>query len=347
LENLEILKSRLKKTSKLEVGVGNNEKSLLHPRFQVPSQKSVVDSDNELEDLEVTAKEKRSSTGSITSLKKMWEDQKPTTKVETTCTSKSVGTPKTLIKAEKVEVQETSQSTAHLDNANGIFKQERRYGKTSSSRIKDVGKEISPLPRALSQDNGKVGLSPLGIEKSQDETNGTSQSLSVDRQSNLEQKTESSTVNKLLTAKVRRVWPPLSSTTDITDKPLVPVKPCVRKNPIYATPSQRLESSSKDKRTGESGKSEVPLTDRSDTVKRWLALDAMISTLTCSTGNLIPILEEASILHAWGQKYAETLTPVARFQLIQVLVKLEAHIQDKNLHELQCILRDFANVIQR
>ena len=89
------------------------------------------------------------------------------------------------------------------------------------------------------------------------------------------------------------------------------------------------------------------LTDRSEMVKRWLALDAMITTLTCSTGNLIPILEEASILHAWGQKYAETLSPVPRFQLIQVLSKLENHIQDKNLHELQNILRDFASVIQR
>jgi len=82
-------------------------------------------------------------------------------------------------------------------------------------------------------------------------------------------------------------------------------------------------------------------------VKRWLALDAMITTLTCSTGNLIPILEEASILHLWGQKYCETLSPVSRFQLIQVLSKLEAHIQDKNLHELQNTLRDFANLIQR
>jgi len=90
-----------------------------------------------------------------------------------------------------------------------------------------------------------------------------------------------------------------------------------------------------------------PLADRSDMVKRWLALDAMISTLTCSTGNLIPILEEASILHVWGQRYAETLSPVARFQLIQVLVKLDAQIQDKNLHELQSILCDFANLIQR
>jgi len=45
-------------------------------------------------------------------------------------------------------------------------------------------------------------------------------------------------------------------------------------------------------------------------VKRWLALDAMITTLTCSSGNLIPIVEEASILHSWGQKYAETLTPI-------------------------------------
>ncbi len=90
-----------------------------------------------------------------------------------------------------------------------------------------------------------------------------------------------------------------------------------------------------------------PLADRSEMVKRWLALDAMISTLTCSTGNLIPILEEASILHVWGQNYAETLSPVSRFQLIQVLLKLETQIQDKNLAELQSILCDFANLIQR
>jgi len=82
-------------------------------------------------------------------------------------------------------------------------------------------------------------------------------------------------------------------------------------------------------------------------VKRWLALDAMITTLTCSSGNLIPIVEEASILHSWGQKYAETLTPISRFQLIQVLVKLEKQIQEKNLAELQNILRDFSTAIQR
>jgi hypothetical protein len=89
------------------------------------------------------------------------------------------------------------------------------------------------------------------------------------------------------------------------------------------------------------------LVDRSEMVKRWLALDAMITTLTCSTGNLIPILDEASILLLWGQKYAETLPPVTRFQFIQVLSKLEAHIQEKNLHELQNTLRDFSGIIQR
>jgi len=112
-------------------------------------------------------------------------------------------------------------------------------------------------------------------------------------------------------------------------------------NPIYATPSQRLDPASSVMDANDK------LVDRSEMVKKWLALDAMITTLTCSTGNLIPILEEACILHTWGQKYAETLSPVARFQLIQVLSKLEAHMQDKNLHELQNILRDFANLIQR
>jgi sulfur relay (sulfurtransferase) DsrF/TusC family protein len=91
----------------------------------------------------------------------------------------------------------------------------------------------------------------------------------------------------------------------------------------------------------------VALTDRSEIVKRWLALDAMISTLTCSTGNLIPILEEATILYVWGQKYAEILAPVTRFQLIQVLAKMDMYIQEKNLQELQNILRDFSNLIQR
>lgn len=94
-------------------------------------------------------------------------------------------------------------------------------------------------------------------------------------------------------------------------------------------------------------KKEEGLTDRSEIVKRWLALDAMISTLTCSTGNLIPILEEATILHTWGLKYAETLSPVTRFQLFQTLNKMEASIQDKNLQELQNVLRDFSNLIQR
>lgn len=89
------------------------------------------------------------------------------------------------------------------------------------------------------------------------------------------------------------------------------------------------------------------LIDRTEMVKKWLALDAMITTLTCSTGNLIPILEEANILLMWGQKYAETLSPVSRFQMMQVNSKLEANIQEKNLHELQNILRDFANIIQR
>jgi len=46
-----------------------------------------------------------------------------------------------------------------------------------------------------------------------------------------------------LTAKVKRIWPPATA-TDVCDKPVVPLKPSIRKlNPIYATPSQRQESS--------------------------------------------------------------------------------------------------------
>lgn len=57
--------------------------------------------------------------------------------------------------------------------------------------------------------------------------------------------------------------------------------------------------------------------------------------------------DEASILLLWGQKHAEALSPITRFQFIQVLSKLEAHIQEKNLAELQNTLTDFSNIIQR
>ncbi|CAG7724096.1 unnamed protein product [Allacma fusca] len=364
VENFESLKSRLRKVSKS--ADSENEKSPVHGNTsnncEVNAKKpvgTVVESDDN-ENNENTTKEKRSSTGSITSLKRMWEGHRVNNDSTGTninansnnSTNNANVNVKTNINLHQPKSVAKESSIAEIPPLRKIS-QDTTVNSRSSKKSSIVSEQPKPLKNSQSNSPVEGNIkSQGGLDngtKSEENTLRSSTETSPTNivpnkkgssapTSNSNEKTES---NSSKTTRVKRVWPPPSSTADITDKPVVPVKPTMKKiNPIYATPSQRLDNSkvimNNDK-----------LVDRSDMVKRWLALDAMITTLTCSTGNLIPILEEASILHVWGQKYAETLSPVARFQLMQVLAKLENHIQDKNLHELQNILRDFANLIQR
>ncbi|ODM98439.1 Tyrosine-protein kinase Abl [Orchesella cincta] len=303
-ENFENFKARLRKVSKSLDG-GNEgppaaaPTSLVDTKMTGPSAAAPVPESDE--NGEQNGKEKRSSTGSITSLKKIWEGQQQSN-------AKQQHQPKNSTK----EI-----STDGLSSRKSITDSTVK-GKTSPEKIPEERKKDVISEKPLHQPKRSA--------------------VEVEEKSSTNSKTEGTKVTR-----VKRVWPPLHSSTE-NDKPAIPSKPMATKktNPIYATPSQRQDYSSRIYEEGSGA-----LVDRSEMVKKWLALDAMITTLTCSTGNLIPILEEANILLLWGQKYAETLSPVSRFQMMQVNSKLEANIQEKNLHELQNILRDFATIIQR
>lgn len=173
------------------------------------------------------SKEKRSSTGSINSLKRIWEgqvnfvmekDTKSTTgelrnkKSDSSYMSSSANIPLTL-----GDNGENASSGATSDLVTFDSSEPTKVGSLLSKEVRDC----SITHTALNTDSR------------------LSDKTAVDKiHQSVENKTES--CKNLNSGKVKRVWPP--ATTDC-DKPAVPLKPSLRKvNPIYAIPSQRENS---------------------------------------------------------------------------------------------------------
>jgi len=213
VENIENMKSRLRKVSK---SMDNANDSPIHGVNDTSPEKNMEESDENMKNNNSNSgnsKEKRSSTGSITSLKKLWEGGR----------SNSMVVPAS--KGSKSAAKDTNSNTsAHQDDsAIGVH--------NSSSSKSSTKKEASFSSYNPTHSNGNRESKDLHISESQR------------RKSSWESNTNSITTvkteaSKLPTTKVKRVWPPTAATE--TDKPTVPVKPFVMKkgNPIYATPTQ-------------------------------------------------------------------------------------------------------------
>jgi hypothetical protein len=201
-ENFEVLKSRLKKVSK---SVDEPKENVDNGSEQDGKRTSGAHDPEEL-GAEQNGKEKRSSTGSITNLKRLWESQR---NVSETGTTSGYKPPKNITK-------ETGDSAS---SGRGAVRTSDSPGRQD---------KVSPKSETEIEDR-----------------------LKLDEKRAIHDKTPKSNVGNPKTdknkpVKIKRVWPPQSLSND-TDKPAVPTKPFVSKktNPIYATPSQRVDHSSR------------------------------------------------------------------------------------------------------
>jgi len=259
VENFETLKSRLRKVPRS--GEGGSDKSPLHlPQLpdtnHARGDENEGDSSNPTDPSPEEIKEKRSSTGSITNLKRMWEGARGNGNNQT-AESPPEGTTKAQQLSKGVKDRappppsDSTPTPNSNNNTNGNGATERKGSAPSifSSPLnssKELCRTPSKTPKFLGMDNGNLPKAGKQFTKSQESLN-SEPSPPILRSTGAEiessaQKTEAAKV------KAKRVWPPpLSSATD-APKPVVPVKPSMRKtNPIYATPSQRLENITKGK----------------------------------------------------------------------------------------------------
>lgn len=199
-ENFESLKSRLRKVSK------SVEDNIECSDYREPETvRRSGDPGAEVEEgTEQNGKEKRSSTGSITNLKRMWEGQR--------------------------NVPDTSGFKPPKNNNT------KEHSENVNTRV--------------THDSGKPTKSEKPSPKAETERK-TETAVEDQQQTNPETKSKPAVpipkTDKNKPIKVKRVWPPPSLSAPDHDKPAVPTKPMVSKkvNPIYATPSQRVDHSSR------------------------------------------------------------------------------------------------------
>ena len=258
VENFETLKSRLRKVPRS--AESGSEKSPLHlpqlPDSNHSRDENEGESSNPTDPSPEDLKEKRSSTGSITNLKRMWEGQRGNGNVPNPTAETSEGTTKVTQQSksvkEKTQPSDSSPFTNSNYNTNGNGSTERKGSSPSIlSHQLNSTKELCRTPtketKFQGMDNGNFPKPGKQFTKSQESLNSEPSPTNHwgaggDKES-AAQKTDTSKV------KSKRVWPPPMSATD-GPKPIVPVKPSMRKtNPIYATPSQtqRLENITKGK----------------------------------------------------------------------------------------------------
>lgn len=211
-ENIENFKSRLRKVSKSLDG-GNAIESNSTPPPPIPQSVSEA----EEQQTEQNGKEKRSSTGSITSLKKMWEGQQQQG-----------------AKGSATEPPKQQPKNSTKDNINDGLSSKNKPA-SATGVIADSKSKSSSTDKSSTVDKEK----PLQHSK-----NKTDREVD-DKQSANSTKTDGSKVTR-----VKRVWPPVPSSENDHHKPAIPSKPITAKkpaNPIYATPSQRQDYSSRSK----------------------------------------------------------------------------------------------------
>jgi hypothetical protein len=199
LENFEALKSRLRKVSKSAEGNIEGSDANESPTKEAAS----TEIDN---CAEYNGKEKRSSTGSITNLKRMWESQR-----------------------------NVQQETGGMKSPKSITKESSESNVSNRVIVeKPIVKSENP---SLKSETDKI----KGVLDHPEEKTEIKTKFPVPKQ-----KTENKPV------KVKRVWPPPGPSLE-NDKPAIPTKPLMTKktNPIYATPSQRVDHSSRSMRKKE------------------------------------------------------------------------------------------------
>lgn len=307
-EHFESFKSRLRKVSK-SLDAGGGEREEMQQQQQPPSRLppppphvtgaggvgGVGIGEGE-ENGEQNGKEKRSSTGSITSLKKMWEGGgRPTG---------GAGGNEKLPKNSASDKQQQQQMTKEISN-DGLISS-RLNAKTTSSSSNSNSRQhaagLSSGSSSLSPDKSGASSGGNGNGNGNNSTSTTSTSTNTnnnekstkDKSSGADNKyssittttggtkTDATTQNKQATAgRVKRVWPPVPSSqapasaviaagdtgdqnamatnqqnhhqvtstilNNSSSKPAIPSKPLTAKktNPIYATPSQRQDYSSR------------------------------------------------------------------------------------------------------
>lgn len=211
-DNFENFKSRLRKVSKSLDG-GNEAVTSTAPTADlksIPLAAPVVEGD---ENGEHNGKEKRSSTGSITSLKKMWEGQ---------------------------QQQQQQQQQARVETNS---KQQQPKNPNSTKESEGLSSRHKPV-------NDFVKLKTNSPEKSSEERKKDDK-LSKSKKSveGGEKHSTNSKTDGTKVTRVKRVWPPVPSSAENDHKPAIPSKPMTAKktNPIYATPSQRQDYSSRSK----------------------------------------------------------------------------------------------------
>jgi len=207
-ENFEALKSRLKKVSK---SVDEKDGEIINDQNNI-KRPTNFDQEEPGVSSELNGKEKRSSTGSITNLKRMWESQK---NVSEAVTPTGFKPPKSIAKEAGDVNYVVAGGRGSVRSSSDSFGRQEKVSPKSETELEN---RMKPEEKRANHD--------------------------VNPKSNV----GNSKTDKNKPVKIKRVWPPQSLTNE-TDKPAVPTKPFVSKktNPIYATPSQRVDHSSRGK----------------------------------------------------------------------------------------------------
>lgn len=212
-EDFESLKSRLRKVSKsVEDCI---ESSDIQDNNSLSKTSPTAETENCAEH---NGKEKRSSTGSITNLKRLWESQRNVQEA-------GVKSPKSITK-------EPSESPS----ANNLMSNRVPTEKALVNKS-----EHKSLKATATSENTATSVKDHATPSSSD--NKPNKGTNLNKSIFPNPKTENKPV------KVKRVWPPPGSSSTDHDKPAIPIKPFVSKktNPIYATPSQRVDHSNRSK----------------------------------------------------------------------------------------------------
>jgi len=241
-ENFENFKARLRKVSKSLDG-GNEGPPQAPTSLLVDSKMTggpvvtaapLPETD---ENGEQNGKEKRSSTGSITSLKKIWEGQQQQQQqgLRVDSNVKQQQPPP----SQQQQQQQPKNSTKEIltDGLSSrksiadpaVIKGKNNNAATSPEKIEERSKkDVLVVNEKVIQHHHQPKRTTTEVEEKSTTTNSKTEGTKVTR--------------------VKRVWPPLHSSAD-NDKPAIPSKPMAAKktNPIYATPSQRQDYSSRSK----------------------------------------------------------------------------------------------------